>query len=675
MLPNIVIWREDDSQERVVIPTPNPFNSMLKLYAGVDLATLPDQFEAYISLPHMLYLFKLMSAYDANEQAHDRLWILHKINYYASRCDIPGIIKQVKGEINKAYVELGMGPPSALTPTHCFTFHKDLRESNISITKPVDLGPGQQHVDDLMRQLEASQLVTDLYTELNVLQGALVDARQEYGEHRFYYRLLKSVHTYNTCVELLKLLLLAIDAVDVAQHDCLWDLISAISTLGIQADAFRQLPRQEMDTNQDASKFLRHIEHSELLQDQLEHFRKLYVFERKLVNGADEADIWFQRLHGEASNMVIQYTSMKLIAANDKMNMRIAKTFILILRELQDVYDNRSVRWASRVRLRADVDWQRSLMTQLSLLRDELSIFMRHSFPGSKVCLLGGEEPSVYVLQREHMDIILRLYMIAPEQSNQEAIAILRKQFPEFAGVHYYSGAAFGLYEHCECAEYFSGGTLEDYITALHKASRPTFTPREQRQLFDDFSQLMTIMQYQHSRQCYYSDFKPSNFLRGLPDDTGRVTLMASDFKSLNRLPPGKIKTFNVLATVTYAAPEVQPLLERRAEEPIDPMPADYYALAMTFMEYVTGTTDKATIDCYQPRDLFETQFLKVLRPMLQEGPVARLAHAQQVAENIPQLDANLFAPRVAANGNRGLWRNPHAVRPVARLRPQSSYS
>lgn len=268
--------------------------------------------------------------------------------------------------------------------------------------------------------------------------------------------------------------------------------------------------------------------------------------------------------------------------------------------------------------------------------------FIENEMSGSRITRLGGIEPKVYCVTNsrdEDVSVLLRVYATSIDMDNQCAIGKLREVAPDFVGKHYYIGGAFGEYDYCESSEFFAAGTLDDYIKSLNHDVNGSFNYDQKQMIFAHFKQLMTILSELHKKDAYFPDAKPSNFLFNKdPLKHADAKLVLSDLKSLNIFREGD-RHPGLAYTFDYAAPEVI-----EASDDVHPFAQDYYACAMTFLEYLTGTTEKIAIEQYQPRDTFEGLFITTLLKILSLPPADRIDYAEFIVNQIDVFDSELLS-------------------------------
>lgn len=244
-------------------------------------------------------------------------------------------------------------------------------------------------------------------------------------------------------------------------------------------------------------------------------------------------------------------------------------------------------------------------------VRDDLELSME---------LLGGLSPVVFKVKQRGMPMVLRLHQFSPEPNNEAALAVCRERFPHlFDKIYHRNGAVGDHFEACEFSSYVAGGSLEQYMTHVHRERGNGAFSLPQKNILMHFLKTVTnLLTYAHEKRCYFSDCKESNFLFAmdpisLEAKTMRIPellIKISDTKSFNQLPDDCDTTINILYTPGYVAPEVQAAVD--AAEPIDPRSGDFYALGATVFRCLTGFSELQDKCLYRPRDRFEKILLRL---------------------------------------------------------------
>lgn len=269
--------------------------------------------------------------------------------------------------------------------------------------------------------------------------------------------------------------------------------------------------------------------------------------------------------------------------------------------------------------------------------------FLSEIMPGAQIQRIGGIEPRVYRIKcRDDTWLLLRLFTTDIDLQNRQAIDVLQKLAPEFVGKNYYRSDAFGDYTYCECSEFFAAGSLDSYIKQLDHTPSGKLTIEQQRLLFTHFKQVLTVMAGLHHERVYFPDAKPSNFLFDEdPLKSADAKLVLSDLKSLWTFDDDAHKRGRdvISCTPDYTAPEII----NNIDEEIHPFAQDYYGLGMTFLEYLTGTTDRAEIEQFQPRDHFEAVMKSVLQRLIMPEAKLRVQYGDYLMTQLDALEKKLF--------------------------------
>ncbi len=267
--------------------------------------------------------------------------------------------------------------------------------------------------------------------------------------------------------------------------------------------------------------------------------------------------------------------------------------------------------------------------------------------PETQIQLLGGVNPVVFKVECSGMQaMILRLHKHPFSDAHLKAKEVSREHYPEFSGQIFLQGDGVGdTYCHYELSKFFQHGTLDDYIRRLHEFKKEgCFTLTDKRIFFNHFKQMLSLFVNLHNRCIYFSDTKPTNiFFNGDPLEKNTY-LVISDIKSLALLGDNKKTTYDIAYTPDYAAPEVLNMKQSNGAA-VNPYAQDIYALAMTFLEYLVGTTNPSILESYEPRDHFETVMYGLLKGMLHQHPLLRTAYADFLNDKVERLQNELFPP------------------------------
>ncbi len=254
-----------------------------------------------------------------------------------------------------------------------------------------------------------------------------------------------------------------------------------------------------------------------------------------------------------------------------------------------------------------------------------------------KVKLLGGIENVVYLLtpmDLPDMGLVLRLEKHPKELENMEAINKISKFFPEFIGKTFLNNELKSeVYHACSYGQYYSGGTLESYITHLH-AMRPNGLLLQDKVLLLNRLGFMLkkLDALHHKHFISFPDIKPSNLFL-IPKKS--ADLAVSDVKSFYQFPSKTLLTTRVCGSPDYAAPEMG--LGDLERKPYSPFAADYYALGRTFEHYLLGDERKRCIKDFAPSYEIDYLLSQLIQQLTCEDPKQRLRYAWDMLSTFAQ--------------------------------------
>lgn len=630
-------------------------NSLAEYLSFLDVITSGES-GALINDDRVQVLVRLLRQFDPSLPAKQQCQLLIRIRWYAGLVNYKPLVRQVDRCVQPLL-------------THSLDRndqHAVLLLANSPLNDVVAVSNGEfatykHDMDALIKAMrrcgisKKDPVGVTVYT----IKKSLAALAQAYANDMVNFNTLAAIDISVNLNTMLDSVLHRFVEIPLAQHKEWWQLIDMIATTMSKAQHYYKLPQHKdslhrryvlvrkdsLNAIKDSASLVDKLQRSYLLQQIFLLLDRLYKV-RRLLEWSDSVDdiAWLgtliQRVGAAYTHVCEMIESLMMhnpspshqevgiIISLFSVRQALATGPFAYLNHVKVKQPNLSDQYAAK--LRKDDMWQ---LTYLDALKQAL-LQASGMYPGLRINLLGGTEPLVFQVQcrgKTDKGMVLRLSMLGTAPDNQAAIDYLNANHPAILGDVYQEFEGVGdLIQAGSCAEFFPNGTLENFISKIHRQNPSRdFSRQQQCQIFSHVTQMLGLVMACHKAHIIFPDIKPANFLFATnPDEDIYAQLVVSDLKSLRKLPPGQWRTMDVAYTYAYKAPEVKVTDSGMLIDPVDPRAQDIYALGVTVREYLTGSNELAI--CFKPHNQFEQVIDELIKGLTQSDPTERLAFAEK---------------------------------------------